>query len=124
MRSGRPDSRTQRRNHQMNVDINNVAEHINTSITAQDMHISNDIDDDGTHSEHNPVTININADGIAINGCKHTEPIMTMTATPATPDNLAYVTIQFAIGKLDVDTGQLTATKDESGVIHFGTIRD
>lgn len=108
----------------MSLDINEAADHINTTIAIHDMHISNDIDDDGNHSEHNPVTINVNADGITINGCTHTEPIMAMTATPAKRDDLAYVTIQFAIGKLTVDTDGLTATEDEHGVIHFDTIRD
>lgn len=105
----------------MSIHISGVANHINTSIATHDLVISNDIADDGTHNEDNPVTINISADGIAINGCTHTEPIMTMTATPGSEHELAYVTVQFAIGKLTVNTDGLTATEDEHGVIHFNT---
>ena len=103
------------------MDINDVADHINTSIAQHGLHISNDIDDDGTHSDTNPVTINISAGGISINGCAHTEPILAITATPGSEHELAYVTVQFAIGKLTVNTDGLTATQDEHGVIHFNT---
>ncbi|MBY4212894.1 hypothetical protein HQO42_14995 [Rhodococcus fascians] len=100
----------------MSVDINDAADHINASIEQHALDIGN-----LSITPHAPVQAHINNTGITINGIQvHDTPILSMTATPATEDAYAYITVQFAIGALTVDPAAMTAAADEAGVITFG----
>jgi len=88
---------------------------VNASIAEHDMAISADLTE-GLNTE-NPLTLAVTADGIVLNGKAITEPIMRLAVAPASRDSLATVTVEFAIGRLIVDTDKCTLTPNDDGTI-------
>jgi hypothetical protein len=90
---------------------------VNASIAEHDMAISADLTEG--LSADNPLTLAVTADGIILNGKAITEPIMRVTAAPASRDSLATVTVEFAIGRLIVDADECTLTPNDDGTINI-----
>lgn len=104
----------------MNIDINDVAERVNTSITNCPVY-----DDFGEQTTWSNVHIN-NA-GVTINGKELVAPetiIISISTTPATNLSLAEVTVKFAVGHLTIDPNYIegkgfNARQDHTGEIEF-----